>query len=121
MVVMNNKLHNRLEGAMTIAWLAMDCFWMNELLGFAQAAAIVALLCALAIYFMLWNLGDVKAEMAHFITMLWLIMNTSWMMGDVDARYLEFARIFMWMSVIATVVFMLFSKDVLDRFRRSKW
>lgn len=118
--MVNNKWVSGSETAMTIAWLAMDCFWMNDMLVWAQFMSLIGMMCIFVMHIILTRLGDIEAEVAQAAVSCWFFMNTFWMLSEQHLLAKDLSKMMMIPAIILTLGMLLVNRKTLLRFRRSK-
>ena len=112
----DRKWLTRFESAMTIAWFAMDCCWMNDLLTAAHVLGAIGGVLAWRIWMMIED--DPIVQGSHMATMSWFMMNFFWMASEWTPAYKELANVFMAFGSFMVIIVAVMEKDALAYFRR---
>ncbi len=106
-----------IENIGIIFWMAMDAFWMNDLITLSKVSAIIAL-----ILLALCKPKQKEDLPSYFATLSWLGMNTAWMMHDSTGQSVFYIgqNIFLIFAILSLIL--IFRSDIgrIKNIRRFK-
>lgn len=120
---MKNNTYQTLETIGTFSWILMDFCWMSKFQVFAWIFSIIAIVASLgALIF--YNNNKKSERLILFAGLLWVMMNTSWMMGeDLEKPWLlVVAKIYFAISIIMIIFAVIVSRKESEKidFKRLK-
>lgn len=120
---MKKDLYLILETIGTISWILMDFCWMSKFQFFSYVFSTIAIIASVgAIIF--YNNNKKSERLILGASWLWIMMNTSWMIGEDYERpwLLILAKIYFIISIIIIIFAVIISKKENEKidFKRLK-